>query len=82
MSILLNKKELDKLWEEYEKNDPLQKEEWGNIVAKDQLKKVVELLKKNKGDGLGHDWGTRQGAPVEVFLLDPLVWQSMLKDME
>jgi len=79
VSILLNKKERDKLWEEYEKNDPLQKEEWGSIVAKDQIKKVEE-------------WGEEDcECPTRPVVTDTVnkkrhrcwkCWQSLLKEVK
>ena len=51
-------------------------------VAKAQLKKMVDLLKQRKDDSLGFDWGERQGAPIVVFILNPLEWEDLLKEVE
>ena len=73
MSILLTKKERDKLWEEYEKNDPRQEEEWGNIVAKTQLKRVVEWAEEDCLHFPTITMSKRQCTEC---------WQSLLKEEE
>jgi len=39
--ILLTVEEMDKLWKKYEKDDPYQETPWGEVVAKEQLKKAL-----------------------------------------
>jgi len=36
MSRLLSEKKIDKLWEEYEKNDPMQAKPFDNVIAQAQ----------------------------------------------
>ena len=45
--ILLTKKQIDKLWVKYEKDDPYQDTPWDEVVIKAQLKKIVKWLDDN-----------------------------------
>jgi hypothetical protein len=57
--------------------------ESGKTIAQEaeryRTEQIVELLEKNKDDKLGYDWGQRQGAPIVVITLDPIIWQKLKK---
>ena len=45
--ILLTKRQIDKRWIKYERDDPYQQLPWDNVITKAQLKKVMEWLNDN-----------------------------------
>ena len=69
--ILLTKEEMFALMDEFEFDDAI--EDW-NLIAKAQLKKVVEEQLK--------PCITFQGNGVVEFELDESDWQSLLKEIE
>ena len=47
------------------------------IIRAEEREKMVKILERGEHYEQGHDWGNREGAPVIIIELDPLVWQAI-----